>query len=521
MKIVIPAAGNSRRFKIEGFLTPKFLLPTGARLMIEHVLEMFNVTDEFLLVVNNHDLQEYDEMFTVLKEKYLRLNVIGVAGHDFGPGYTLLNEQVEKFIDNSPFIVSYCDFFVKWNYELFKSFITSTIPDGCVVSFSGLQPASLGSTLFAYLRTRDEQVLEIREKSSFTSDRTSEFASAGIYYFASWQIYVDGFSRLNQELTPNVERYVSLIYNILIEQKFIVNHFEAEKFVCLGTPEDYREYLLWYNYFESNSGPRPLVEYEPEVDISIIPMAGSGQRFIDAGYRLPKPFIPIRELPMFITTIDSIPKSSLYTLIAKHGFQERIALTLNDFRPNLNFEIRTLEHKTAGPGDTLLNFPEDFHSGKSLIISSCDYEHQYSSAKFLETLEDQSLDGLVFTYRFSKFRMRHANAFAYCIADENGKISRIVEKQTISDTPEKDPLVVGTFWFRNSDSLKQALDEAAARDYRVNGEVYVGTSINLLIQRGFNFRCFEVDSWISFGDPFELDLYHWWEELIHEDSNVG
>lgn len=519
MKIVIPAAGSSKRFKNDGFLTPKFLLPTGAKLMIEHVLEMFNATDEFLLVVNNHDLLAHDEIFKVLKDKYLHLTVVGIAGHDYGPGYTLLNEQVEKFIDNSPFMVSYCDFFVKWQYERFKSFITSTKPDGCVVSFSGLQPASLGSTLFAYLRTKGEQVLEIREKSCFTSDRTSEFASTGIYYFANWQVYVMGFKQLDQELPQNMERYVSLIYNILIEQELSINHFKAEKFVCLGTPEDYSEYLLWYNYFESKS--MSSIQQEPEVDISIIPMAGSGQRFMDAGYRLPKPFIPIRDLPMFIATIDSIPKSRLYTLIAKMGFEERITLTLNDFRPNLVFDVKTLEHTTSGPGDTLLSFPENFLSGKSLIISSCDYEHQYSKTKFASALTDDSIDGLVFTYRFSKFRMRDANAFAYCVTDENGRIARIVEKQTISDTPEKDPLVVGTFWFRNSDSLKLALHEAVALDYRVNGEVYVGTSINLLIQRGFNFRCFEVDSWISFGDPFELDLYHWWEELIHDDSKVG
>jgi glucose-1-phosphate thymidylyltransferase len=111
--------------------------------------------------------------------------------------------------------------------------------------------------------------------------------------------------------------------------------------------------------------------------------------------------------------------------------------------------------------------------------------------------------------------MRNPNAFAYCVSTHSEKILEIVEKSTISENPEMDPLVVGTFWFRDGENLLSALNESLSTNYRVNGEIYVGTSINLLIKKGLNFQCFDVDNWISFGDPFELELYHWWEELLN------
>jgi hypothetical protein len=51
-------------------------------------------------------------------------------------------------------------------------------------------------------------------------------------------------------------------------------------------------------------------------------------------------------------------------------------------------------------------------------------------------------------------------------------------------------------------------------DLRINGEIFVGNSLNVLINRGKNFIAFDVDSWISYGDPFELDIYNFWEGIF-------
>jgi len=43
----------------------------------------------------------------------------------------------------------------------------------------------------------------------------------------------------------------------------------------------------------------------------------------------------------------------------------------------------------------------------------------------------------------------------------------------------------------------------------------VATSINTLIEAGKRFVIFDIDQWISFGDPLELRVYEYWEDHFH------
>ena len=41
--------------------------------------------------------------------------------------------------------------------------------------------------------------------------------------------------------------------------------------------------------------------------IMVVPMAGQGKRFRDAGFALPKPMIPVDGEPMFVRATNSLP----------------------------------------------------------------------------------------------------------------------------------------------------------------------------------------------------------------------
>ena len=114
--------------------------------------------------------------------------------------------------------------------------------------------------------------------------------------------------------------------------------------------------------------------------------------------------------------------------------------------------------------------------------------------------------------------IKNPKAFAYCELFSNQNIvSRVVEKETISNDPGSDPLVVGTFWFRKSKDMIFAAEEMIKKDIKVNNEFYIGTSINELINLGKKIVIFDVLSWVSFGDPFELDVYDYWKDYFDND----
>jgi NDP-sugar pyrophosphorylase family protein len=517
MKVVIPAAGHSRRFFEAGYRTHKMFLKTGDRFMIELVLDMFNHDDEFLIIVNQDVKNAYQIEVKILQERYTNVTILGIENHDNGPSYSIFREEVRHFVSEANFIVSYCDFYVEWDYRDFLNHLDQRNPSGSIVVFSGLQPASLGSTYFAYIRSTHGEVLQVREKQSFTENRLDEEASTGIYYFANWEIFSRGYLLLLEKLDTSKEQYVSLIYNELIEQQQIVTTYSANKFVCLGTPEDFKEYLMWHDFFNPEAEAMPSANCLAEK--ILIPMAGHGQRFIDEGYRLPKPFIPVKGVPMFLRTIGSLPKAKECHLLARQSFVERIWKSIEGITKYGRFMIHEIEEATNGPGATLLTHRELLTAGGSAIVASCDYEHHFNELTLLEKIGNLDIDGIIFTSNFSRFRMKNPEAFAYCRLNLDGFVTEVVEKRTISSSPEADPLVVGTFWFRDARLLKQALEFAELSQSFINGEIYVGNSINSLIARGYKFVTFQVDNWISYGDPFELDIYYWWSDLFLKSNS--
>ena len=42
----------------------------------------------------------------------------------------------------------------------------------------------------------------------------------------------------------------------------------------------------------------------------------------------------------------------------------------------------------------------------------------------------------------------------------------------------------------------------------------MANGINILLTEGKRFVIFDIDLWVSFGDPFELQVLQYWEEYF-------
>ena len=512
MHVIITMAGHSRRFQAAGYAETKALLPCGDKKMIEHVIDMFDPSeDTFHVVLNKLQAQSYPDLVTWLSKLASRMFPIVIDPHDKGPVYSAL--LVPNIPPDAEVIISYCDFYVDWDYSRFLRQVHGV--DGGIVSFRGFHPASFGKTFYAYMRAEGEEMLELKEKESFTEDRTSEHASAGIYFFGSWDIFKKYSSKLlEQEDKVLPEAYVSLLYNFMVEDGLRVVLHEAKHFICLGTPEDYEQYIFWWNYFQKQQ-VLSSDQGREEKRVAIVPMAGKGSRFKSYGYRLIKPLIPVLGVPMVLRSVNSFPVVDEWIFLPrfedldKHPV-ERALDTLNE-----KSNVLGVKHDTSGQAATCLLASNYLNDSDELLIASCDYEHRFSVKRWQEVLENTDIDGAIWTYRARGLPLNNPEAFAYCVvADDGLTVTKVVEKETISKLPELDPLVVGTFWFRKACDFKFAAKTLIEKDIRINNEHYVGTSINELIAIGKRFIIFDIDQWISFGDPFELKIMEYWQEVL-------
>ncbi|MBI5787926.1 MAG: NTP transferase domain-containing protein [Candidatus Schekmanbacteria bacterium] len=252
MKIIIPMAGHSRRFKQAGYATPKPFILIDGEPMIKRVCQMFSPSDEFIFVCNKEHLTNQDYL-KILESIVLKYHIAGIEPHEYGPTYSAM--QAEPYVNpDEPVIINYCDFTVQWDYRQFLR--KAELYEGALPVFRGFHPASFGDTYYAYVKANENmEMVELREKRSFTDNRKEEFASTGTYYFDAWKNFAHYARELLQTKdTVTCEYYSSLLFNPMVRDGKRVCLFEVEKFICWGTPEDLQEYLFWSDYFANNAG---------------------------------------------------------------------------------------------------------------------------------------------------------------------------------------------------------------------------------------------------------------------------
>ena len=272
MQVIIPMAGHSRRFKSVGYKDPKPFIMIDGKPMIQHICSMFSPSDHFIFVCNKQHL-------TTLKYKSILCNIVKnytivpIASHELGPVYSVL--QAGQYVDSdSPIIMSYCDFMMRWDYAKFLKSVIGY--PGVMAVFKGFHPASFGTTFYAYVKANESlEMEELREKRSFTNDRVNEFASTGVYYVDSWKrfkLYATELIEKNDKVAS--EFYCSLIYNYMVRDNFKVSLFEVQNFICWGTPEDLAEYLLWSKFFKKHFNcclhkVKPSIAYSNQFELEL------------------------------------------------------------------------------------------------------------------------------------------------------------------------------------------------------------------------------------------------------------
>jgi NDP-sugar pyrophosphorylase family protein len=312
MQIVIPMSGFGERFRRAGYTSPKPLIEVEGKPIIAHVLDLFPGEEDFTFICNREHI-ESTNMKEVLGYYCPKGTIIAIEPHKRGPIYAV-SQAFESLEDNEPVIVNYCDFSCHWNYNHFKQWVQDCGADGSVPAYRGFHPHSLGSTNYAFMRVEDGWMREIQEKKPFTSNKIEEFASSGTYYFSQGRHVKRFFTEIMaKDQSINGEFYCSIAYNLMVDAGLSVAVYELQHFMQWGTPEDLTEYMRWSDAFRALA--TPATPLPPSVGSTLIPMAGRGSRFAQAGYVTPKPLLPVSGLPMVVQAARSLPTTENYQFV--------------------------------------------------------------------------------------------------------------------------------------------------------------------------------------------------------------
>ncbi|MBS7556922.1 MULTISPECIES: glycosyltransferase family 2 protein [Pseudomonas] len=234
----------------------------------------------------------------------------------------------------------------------------------------------------------------------------------------------------------------------------------------------------------------------------IVPMAGAGSRFAVAGYKDPKPLIPVHGVPMIKVVIDNLTPKRAHKFIficqAAHVEAYGLREKLGAWAPGC--ELVELNGVTEGAACTV-------HAAKALIdnehpvmIANSDQFVDLNIDDYLAAMDAAAADGIIMTMKADDPK------WSFVGFNEIGTINRVVEKEVISDEA-----TVGVYNFRTGHQLISAIERMFEKKLRVNGEFYVAPAYNEIINQGARVIHYTVGSeghgMYGLGIPADLDYF--------------
>ena len=517
MQIIIPMSGFGERFRKAGYNVPKPLIEVEGKPVIAHVLDLFPGEKDVVFICNKEHLETRDfRMREVLDRLCPTGKVVSIEPHKFGPVYAV-SKAFSEIDPDRPAIVNYCDFTCYWDYHHFKKYVLMSQCDGCIPAYRGFHPHSLNSTYYAYMQEKDGWLLDIQEKKPFTNNPMLEFASSGTYYFSTGSKLIHYFKEaMKRKLTVEGEYYVSLVYRTMIEDGLSIAVYELQHFMQWGKPEDLQEYEYWSKAFNDLAQPKSQRSDIRHKGTVMIPMAGAGSRFLEEGYKLPKPLVQVSGRPMVVQAMNDLPRADKYVFILREDLPgtETTEEVLSDTFHNARFT--RLKGLTDGQARTCLMGMEGIDLDAPLTIGACDNGALYDPAAFSRLMDDPETDVIVWGARSYPGATRHPKMYGWI--DTDGNLVNRVSVKVPLDNPGRDPIIVGTFTFKRAKDFVAAAKRMIERNARVNDEFYVDTCINDALAMGMTCRLFEIEHYLCWGTPDDLRTYEYWQSCFHKWS---
>ena len=228
----------------------------------------------------------------------------------------------------------------------------------------------------------------------------------------------------------------------------------------------------------------------------LIPMAGAGSRFANAGYTFPKPLIEVNGKPMIQVVVENLNIDAHFIFLVQKEHYEKYNLKqlLNLIAPGC--DIIQVDGLTEGAACTTLLAKELINNDNPLLMANSDQFVEWNSNECLYAFTADAIDGGIVT-----FKATHPK-WSFAKIGDDGFVTEVAEKNPISDNA-----TVGIyFWKKGSDYVKYA-EQMISNNIRTNGEFYVCPVFNEAIQDNKKIRVKQIEKMWGIGTPEDLNYF--------------
>jgi NDP-sugar pyrophosphorylase family protein len=207
----------------------------------------------------------------------------------------------------------------------------------------------------------------------------------------------------------------------------------------------------------------------------VVPMAGLGSRFVEAGYKIPKPILPIGKLKMIEVVLRNLTSANVNKVIIVTKTEIAVGASLDALLAAypLNVEIILIDETTDGPASTCMLAIEKLDLDKPLVIANSDQFLDTNMEVEYESWDGTNLGGVIWAMEDDSPK------WSYVRTDLQGLALEVKEKKVISNLA-----TCGVYGYSKARFFVDSYNEMVAAKDLTNNEFYVAPTYNYLIAKG-------------------------------------
>ena len=255
--LVLPMAGRGSRFSEYGYELPKPLIDVDGLPMIIKAVNCLpqSQNNTFICLKEHVDKYQIDK---TLNNFYPNCDILSISETTEGQACTC--ELGVNFSDldlEKPILISACDNGVYYDVDKYMSLVNDESNDIIVWSFRNNQTSKVNPNMYAWLDVdNDDFIKHVSCKKFIYDDPLKTHAIIGTMFFRKAKYFTEGLKdNYESNIRTNGEFYVDDVLNQNIKSGLKVKVFEVENYICWGTPDDYKTYNYWKEYFTKIKNP--------------------------------------------------------------------------------------------------------------------------------------------------------------------------------------------------------------------------------------------------------------------------
>ena len=494
--LIIPMGGTGSRFIKAGYKEYKSFLPINFnKTLIDNIFDNFKSLESKIIVLLNKK-KIANKNLKYLEEK--KCTIIDIPTHRKGPLYSIFLglEKINKIIkDEQNIFICYSDINWIWNFNQVKKQLFNT--KAAILTHTGFHPHLLVNSKSDFCLQKNKRIIAISEKKTFTKNYEKEYLALGCYYFKDLNLINYFFHK--KKFNRNKEYYLTSLIGYLLKRKIYIKLINIKKFVHLGTPDQYEDYLKWQKYFSSKQ-----VNKFKKNDKTIMLMAGKGQRLQKIVKQ--KPFLIIDDKPLYKFIFD------------KMNSKKKYIITNSDYRKRFkkNYTVINIK-KTNSMFDTIYESRMFLSQQNKYFLTSCDCFGIINKQYWNKFIQENKSDMVFFAFNFSNLQRRLRNAHTQ-FKLKNNKIIDIEVKKNFKDSNLGH---AGFFWINKNIFKYLDLFKKSKNFNEIKREIVVDDYFKFLITKKLvSNNYFKLDDYIHIGSEQEYLEYKYWRNFFNENKMV-